>query len=409
MSDERIIQNQDNIVSVEAVERRSEYPVVDFDSYETICNFNNDSSRRRGILSEELYTEIVKDPSTGFINFDNSRIPVLMDLSHGMAMGYDTVRCQKNANELSPNIKILTLPFHELNDDERNQLAGLIQSYGKCALYFSDHNNDESIAMSETFNKTGIRHAEKPLVDSRAAKGDEQAALYLYSCCAEQKPERGKRKKLRLADVQDFYEKNAEPFYTSDGKAMTTLNMGDKISDKEAEEMWRIYDDMFNFLGGEEHPISMQDSKEDFYKLLRSNSTMIAATYKKLENGANELTCFTYFIDDMNNLYWLNQDFFKKNSDNNPDYITDVFTPGLVSKGIDRSYAPLSIGFFSRIADETGLSANVTFENTNLSKRYVPRIVDASMGRACKYTVVRPSSLIDKVTYRLWSISGEDV
>ena len=106
----------------------------------------------------------------------------------------------------------------------------------------------------------------------------------------------------------------------------------------------------------------------------------------------------------MDTLYWLNKDFINNNSGNYPDYVTDIFTPGLVSNGTGRSYAPLSIGFFARVADEAGLSANVTYENTNLSKRYVPRIVDRSMGSACRYTTITPSKLIDVETYRLWAI-----
>jgi hypothetical protein len=398
----------ESTITPEATEREAENSVVGFNEYETVCNYENDGSRRRGILSEEMYGEIVADPSTGFIRIGDSLVPALIDIKHGLAMGYDTRRCEKLVGELSSNIRILALPVHEFSDDEKTQLKDLLTSSGGCELYFSDHNGDESSILAEILVDSSLKYVEKPLVDPRAAKGDEQAALYLYSCKAEQTLEWGERKKIRLSDVKDFYEQYVGPNYTPDGGAVTTLHMGDKISDGEAEEMWAIYDAMFAFLGGEDHPISMQDSKEDFFKLLRSENTMISATHKVLEGGSKELTCFSYYIDDVDELYWLNQDFLHKTSDSSPDYFTDIFTPGLVSTGTDRAYAPVSIGFFVNVADAAGLSANVTFENTNLSKRYVPRIVDSSMRRACEHSIVTPSVLLDKVDYRLWSIGGED-
>lgn len=404
MLNEKIIQKNDEVVPVEAVERKSEYSVVDFDSYETICNFNNDSSRRRGILSEELYKEIVEDPKTVFINSSDSRIPVFMDLNHGIAMGYDAEKCRKYANELSSDIKILTLPFHELGDDERNQTANLIKFNGKCAFYFCDHGDDESKALTETFDKTEIQHIEKPLIDPRAAKGDEQAALYLYSFTTEQDENRGERRKLSLSDVQDYYEKDMEPLYMPDGKTMTTLNIGDRITDQQADEMWDLFNDRFDFLG-EGHPISMQDSKEDFFKLLRSDRTMIAATYAREDNNANKLACFTYFIDDMNSLYWLNQKYLSDkfaNSSVNQKYTTNIYTPGLVSSGVGASYSSLPLGLFAKACDEAGLSGSIFYENTNLSRKYIPRIVDRAISRACKHMTIKPSEMVDEETYRLW-------
>ncbi len=404
-----IDKNESDITVIEAAERKSERSIIDFKSYETVCNYSNDGSRRRGILSEELYGEIIDDKSTGFINIGGYLVPALIDVSHGLAMGYDVDKCKELASDLSTDIKILSLPIQEFDDDEKRQFEDLLMSGNRCALYFSDHNGDESNALGDILDKAGMGHVEKPLIDSRAAKGDEQAALYLYSCYAEQNTERGERQRLSLSDVKDYYDKYVGPSYTPDGNAVTTLNMGDRLSSRETEEMWRIYDDMFNFLGGENHPISMQDSKEDFFKILCSDCTMVASTYKIGEHGVNELTCFTFFIDNMDTLYWLNQDYLKQNSDNSPDYVTNIFTPGLVSTGTDRSYATLSIGFFASVADEAGLSTNVTFENTNLSKRYVPRIVDSSMSKACKNTTLEASKLVDKVTYRLWSMDDVDV
>lgn len=406
---ERVLGGKDNELAL-AGGNRACSPTISYKAYAKLCNSHNDGSRRRGILSPEMYADIVKDVNTGFISIGDGEIPALIDISKGLGMGYDSFRCKEIAKEFSSNIKILALPVHELNKGEKAELAQLITSKNRLALFFSDHNGDEATILAEILDGGGITHTDKPLLDIRASTDNGQAALCLYSCYAEQKLDRGERRKLMLSDVYSYFQDHAEPSYLGDGKTYTTLEMGDRLSDQQAEEMWQIYDDKFDFLG-EGHPISMQDTKEDFLKLLRSESTLIAATYAPDESGNKKLACFTYFIDDMDCLYWLNADFLSKNFEahNNSDYVTNIFTPGLVSSGTGKGYSLLSIGLFAEVSDEAGLSTSVMYENTNLSKMYVPRIVDSTMSNSCKYTDLTPSRQIDEVTYRLWLIGRGDV
>jgi len=384
---------------------------IEYNQYQDLCNNNNTGSRRRGILSGELYQEIIADPNTCFIESINKRIPVLMDIVYGLAMGYDSERCKDSSGKLYATAKILTLPIHELSNDQKNQLANLFMKNGEIALFFSDHNNEESSALCEILNKVGLRYTEKPLVDTRAARGDEQAGLFLYSFVIEQKKERRAVRKLQLIDVFDYYSNIIGPVVTADGDAVTTLQMGDKINDAEATEMWNLYNNKFDFLG-ENHPISMQDTKEDFLELLRSESTLIALTRTKDDNGdLNRLTCFVYFIDEIDYLYWLNQEYLRKiivSASEKCENISDIFIPGLVSSGVGQIYSLLPLGLFIKTGDEMGMSACVLYENTNLSKKYVPRIVNSSIRQSCKYSDFTSSAILDKVAYRLWVISNED-
>lgn len=406
MPDERLDTPDEISISVEATERKSEQTVVDFENYGIVCNHFNNGSRRRGILSEKSYQEIINDQTTVFVNSGGSRIPVLMDVNHGLAMGYDVKRCREYAQELSSDIRILTLPPHELSEDEKEEFTDYIKSQGKCAMYFSDHCGDESSALTKMFDEAGIRHKEKPLVDSRASKGDEQAALYLYALSAEIVGDKGERKKYNLRDIFDYYDKNVGPLRTFEGRVSTTLDMGDRISDQQAEEMWDIYNERFEFLG-DGHPISMQDSKEDFLRLLRSDRTMVALTYSQEENSRDGLTCFSYYVDDFENLYWLNQKYLY-NKFPASEYFTNIFTPGVVSSGKGASYSSLPIGLFIKVCDESGVSANMLFENTNLSKRYIPKLLDKTMNRICENLSFKQSEIVDECTYRLWSIGGAD-
>jgi len=282
-------------------------------------------------------------------------------------------------------------------------------SIGTCALYFSDHNSIEQKVLSEILCKVGMHYMERPLLDYRADEDDKQASLLLYSCCAIQNTSGGEQNRIKLRDVYVYYIENIGPQFSSDGDSITTLDMGNMISELQADEMWDLYNNKFDFLG-EGHPISMQDSKDDFFKLLRSKNTIIAATYLiGADNNINKLACFTYFIDDMDQLYWLNQGYLDEKFSVYAGFkgcLTNIFTPGIVSSGSGGHYSFLPISLFARAGDTAGLNASVLFENTNFSKRYVPRIVETAMGKTCKNTVAGPSIMVDKVTYRLWSISN---
>jgi len=395
--------NEGNITSVEQIERNAEFPIVDFNSYVDICNYNNDSSRRRGILSPEMYADIIGDPTTGFINYGESCIPVLIDIKHGLAMGYDTEKCRKYAEDLSENIKILALPFHELNSDERMQVVELLKSSGETAIYFSDHNNDESRALSDALDKVGMYYQEKPLTDPSASTGDEQAALYLYACEVEQNNPEKRDKRVTLKEAVEYYKEHIGPQVSVNGEVITALILGSEITDEQVEKIWEVYKSIFEELGKKNHPISMEDSREDFLALLRTENTMLSIVFSKdQKNDYTEPACFAFFVDDLNKPGWLNTRYLqeKNNSKNN----TMIFTPGIVSSAQGISYSSLPIGLFAKAGCESGMNATIYYENTNVSKKYIPKIVDRCISRSCVDSNYTRSELLDQTKYRLLSI-----
>lgn len=385
--------------SLKSPEEESAYEKVGYSDYLKLCNVNNDGSRLRGILSSEIYEEIIKDSDTMFIESCGRLVPAIVDIKYGLSLGYDTKRCVEYSEDISENTKILAVPVHELNNDESIQLVEIIKEVGDMALYFSDHNNDEARALIELFSEADIDFFEKGLFDPRAKDEDRQASLYLYSYSAEQ-DSIFNAKDVSLSDVYDYYLKNTELFASSDNDIVTDLYLGDKINDEQAEDMWNLYDRMFEFLG-DGHPISMQDSKDDFLRLLRSNSTLIASTSNR-EDGS--LACFTYFIDDMTKLYWLNQSYLQDRMRSDSDQVLKIFTPGLVSDGVGRSHSLSPIKLFTNACYEAGANVSVMYENTNLSKRVVPWIVDRAVEQSRTYKKIKKSELIDSVYYRLFSI-----
>lgn len=380
-------------------------PVADFSTYDSLCNANNKGSRRRGILSEVAYADIAADDETVLLDVGIQSVPLLIGIEHGLSMGYDPLKCRRLADGLAGDARIVAFPVHTLCGTERHAVGALLARFAPISLYFNDHGGDESDALRGVVDEFSLTHEEVALADPRAGAEGEQAALLLFSCSAEQRLKPEARKAHCLRDIQDYYDSQIGPSETSDGKAVTRLLMGDALTEQQAQEMWDIYDEKFDFLG-EYHPISMQDTREEFFGLLRSPHTMIAATYTVGECGSAELVCFTYFIDDTGLLSWLNCTYIEETFRSLGDSAEaiNVFTPGLVSIGVGRSYAALSIGLFARAGDEAGADVNIIFENTNLSKRYVPRIVNGALDSHSASMKIGSSKVEDEVKYRLWSI-----
>ena len=380
-------------------EQSGEYPVVGFDDYVEICNLDNDSSRRRGILSSEMYEEIAKDPSTGFIELAGKKVPVFMDVKYGLGMGYDPEKCREYAKDLSENVKILSLPFHELSDEEKKQAGELLKS-SDCALYFSDHNDDESVAIKETLEKNGVNYKEKPLLDGRTLSGDEQAALSLYECNTRQKNPENAKNITKLVDVYDFYAKELGPQTATDGGFSIDLRCGNDLDEQQIDELWGLLTDKFTILT-DIHPISMEDTKDDFISLIKSDNVIVSSAYKQI-GDEKKLSCFTYFVDDINRLYWLNNDFISKGTDKNN---LVLYTPGIVSSAEGQSFSSHVIGLFSKACMGAGANVDILYENTNLSKKYIPRIVDRSISRSYDGMDYINSREIDRIKYQLLIIN----
>jgi|GEM_PF-724530 len=122
LSDEISYGKKQNNDSVKTLIHGSECSIIDFDKYVNFCNCNNDGSRRRGILSEEFYEDIVHDDRTSFIISRNAHIPAIMDVSHGLAMGYDVVRCEEYAKDSDSTVKYYPYLFRSLQMTKRINL-----------------------------------------------------------------------------------------------------------------------------------------------------------------------------------------------------------------------------------------------------------------------------------------------
>jgi hypothetical protein len=379
---------------------------ADFATYAAVCETNNSGARQRGMLSSDAYEAALADPRTIFCTFGGHCLPVFIDLRYGMAMGYDSTKCLRlNTSDIA-ELLLMCLPVQELDDAARCEVAKAMSIRGQCALFFCDHNGDEAVALAGILHSEMISYEEVPMEDPRAHEPDRQASMQLFGCSFINGRTNTTRAACTLQDLQRYGASDTEKVEA--GKVAVRLLRGSQLTDIEADEFWCVYNQRFDYLG-EYHPISMQDSRTEFYSLVRSPNTLISAAFSLNSSGSEGLTCFAFFVDEIGaRAYWLNRDYLDMAFSSlltGDRAAIRVFTPGLVSVGLNRSYAALCIGKFARAAVSSGADFSILYETTNLSKRYVPAIVDRCTGAHTSDGIVSSSRMLDESIYRLWLVS----
>lgn len=134
--------------------------------------------------------------------------------------------------------------------------------------------------------------------------------------------------------------------------------------------IWSIYDSRFQDLV-DDHPIRGQLSMDELKEVLGAEGCSLKAYVD--DNG--DVQSFGYLIEDLGLCPWLNQAYFEQQSDGNPT----VYFSGIASaKSSSRLTSFSLINAFTFDMAKLGPDANLTFECSNKSARYIPRIVKKS-------------------------------
>ncbi len=172
----------------------------------------------------------------------------------------------------------------------------------------------------------------------------------------------------------DVYNAGVESgLYETD--VMDGVSIVDKIDGDEAERIWDIYENPFNELG-EETPTLAGFDKHGLTEIL--NNPRIAKVINRVDGKISTL-CF--FLSDFSDAPWFNDEYYKKNY---PEYYETeniLMFPGIVSdenmRGND--YGQAVIDLVCSVAAKRGSDFLVTFECTEISTAYIPKIVQAAV------------------------------
>ena len=371
-----------------------EITTLSFGEYELFCNQNNQSSRKSGILSDEIYDATIQDETTVFATIEGVKVPVLVDIKYGLGLGYDENRAKAYAAD-SEVVSVLAIPIGDLDETSQRAAIRAIASVPGRSIFYADNEGRDSGVLNEGLAASGIVMTETPLSDRRCRVENRQASLSLYLADNKRPDYSLESPRVPLSAAQAIFDSKYLP-HVLDHRNAALLRNGAGFSEQELNDIWDLYTNKFQVLG-ENHPISMEDTRDDFLGTFTSPSTTVSVRYTD-----GKPVCFTYFTDSFDSLYWLNNDYMKKLDDESVN-MTSVFFPGIVARSAGGNHAEEVIKLFANVSADAGINHRIIFENTNLSEMYVPRIVFESVNGTANYSVDKPYK-IDQTTYRLATI-----
>ncbi len=152
----------------------------------------------------------------------------------------------------------------------------------------------------------------------------------------------------------------------------------DKIEGEDAERLWSIYRAPFDKLSAG-HPIDSGYSRDEFFEMLRDPET-VKAIYR--EDGT--ITTLAFFVGNLDHAPWLNKDHYEEKYPEAVKTGNHFVFPGIVTDELKRgaSYSVPLMKLLSRVQGMRQSPAIISFECTDISYKYVPKIVRYAVRRS---------------------------
>lgn len=355
-------------------------PVVSFERYQSLnAELNSHMFRKVGIVDEAQYKQVIADDRTVYVGLQGNRVPALLSVEH--ATGYNIEKCREMCG--TDNVYLLSLPAAALaeNGSLKSTLDKLPAKEAAIIVEFLDEQTSE---LQEIVDQTiGDEWEMADFEDERLEGDNRRAAMSLYCVNGESRvvDSRGPlSENLYMDDLKE------SPNASFDTKFYTAQSL---IAENLTDKLWGLYASKFSLLG-DYHPVSMEEDAAHFKSLLLDQHTQSIVKFSRDENGEEVPVCLGFFIDDVESLYWLSDQFrsnMKEHSKTNGSNF--AFFYGIVSASRPEEslhHSEEIIKLYTRLLNRRGGKTAIWFESTNLSSLYIPRLIT-------KYTENDPEAI----------------
>lgn len=366
-------------------------------AYRELADSHAVGVRKVGLLDEGLAKASLQDERTLTVMTSAGDTPVLVPVEY--AAGFDVERSRQIANENTGGdageVYYFCLPpgTAQNTTERQNVISALQELQDKKASIYFDFVETNPVSRDELLGflqEAGLQGSEVPLRDERAAEGYQDVTINCYKVVLgriehENQP--------TFDSIYDAYMAGCEAgeFEKYPANGPTILKAAD-MSQELIDQLWGVYQDRFEWLG-ENHPISMEENKEEFEQLLLNPDTTASIYFKD-----GEPVCWTYFMSDPDAEYWLQREFIEEHT-NEGDY--SLFFPGIVAKPDNLGgYSEPTIKLPATMMARTSVTYSVMFETTNMSEQYIPRLVKQYVEETGGMWIDEPERL-DNTRYNL--------
>ncbi len=379
---------------------------MNFDRYRSLVDDRTDGSRKIGLLDKDKYSMSLRDPRSIIVTTeDDIDIPVFVPIQY--AEGYDAHRTRKFVSRVDANkdedIYYFCLPPGVIDSSQVLDLGRKLQEVLlQDTFIFFDYNSKDVLAKSQLeeilSQLDNVEISSIPLFEPSLEDKDKQASLGLfvastYTINAEDEPSKTNNsisEEFDLAVSRGEYEK-----YPRNGP---TILKGTEIMSGLRDQMWQIYIDRFRGLG-QFHPITMEDTRGGFENMLDNPKTTCSINFK---DGLP--VCWMVFLQDVDDFEWLNSSYFTPENLKMSQDEEILFFPEIAAKADDiGNYSEATLALAAKMVARTDRKYKVVFESTNLSRQYIPKLVEEYVKNTRVLTVEKPIE-VDRQLYACYRL-----
>lgn len=330
-----------------------------------------DKNVKIGLFGEELYESLVSQDST-LVKYKTKSgeelwMPVFVPAEN---MQWNNMECINSRINLKGNALYYAHPPVPSGYEELVELRKLFEEkledgYSILVDYYEDKRGAEDIGTELLFDLATSN--EDFVIDSFDSNGEKKSSEVFVAEVSFNNSQKIKKSPKTMTQIFREMVKKGELNQDVDNG----VSVADKIDKSQHERLWQVYKAPFDALS-EDHPAVSGYDKETFIKLLEDPEVI-----KILNKVGGEVTTLCIFVQDFDHCPWFNKKFYK---DEYPKYFKTkniLIFPGIVSdeKMKGSKYASKVIDLATKLLAVRGTDILVTFECTETSAKYIPKIV----------------------------------
>ena len=324
--------------------------------------------QHEGVTAEEAESAL-RDPATHAIELEVSneiiRFPLFMPYRYNGWLSPDFF------DERFDSPVYYVSHIQEMLEDE--SVSGSIRSafeelYRQRAVLITEHlegNDDPAAKIMNMLNENGIPFKYDSLTDNESYPASE------WHYGGEITP-LDESPISAIGMVQAYDRGVQEGKYEDVEESGSGTRVVDTVEGHDLDRLWDLYRGPFSYLGSI-HPIRSSFTYEEFTSAMTDPNVT-----KVIHQEDGEIVTFCFLQSDLDYCPWINKDFYKNLYPQKYEDGDILYFPGIVTDENKRghAYAENVINMLVDAAHDSGTQPMVIFECNDLSREYIPKIVE---------------------------------
>jgi len=370
---------------------------ADFEGYRKVVDALSPAFRKVGIVDMVGYDQALRDPRTVRLTIGSVGMPLITPIEY--VSGYDADRTGYLTGQ--ENVYVMTLPLAVLGSPDVTVQSEGVQFPAEASAIVVETDHEETAEVQSVLPEVlaGMGDfAPQEFLDTRIRQVEQQPAMMaMYETRFEAVGEDGETIPSTGKDFFEAYDELAAERHPI--TEHTKLFRVEELRDNEVlmQQLWDLCHDRFDWLG-EAHPVSMEDTKDFFIQMVLNDDTHTIVRYD--DEGVP--ACLGFFMSNLEECTWLKPEFKaameRKLAENGEDFAYFFGIAGRSARD-GMHYGKDVMQLLALMAARRGGTHRLAYESTNMSGRYVKRLVGQNVSPETNLRMVEPIEKVAQLDY----------